>query len=236
MDNQEDHENPEQFAGRLGLKFSNVSLLSRALTHRSYLNENPHVLEDNERLEFLGDAVLNYFCASWLYHRFPEMKEGDLTALRAAIVRNEQLAEFARDIHLGRAVKMGRGEVDAGGRNRVILLGSVFEALLGALYLDGGIAAVSDFLIPLLAKTIPVLLSHLHTIDPKSRLQEYIQAKGLGTPRYRTISTSGPLHQPVYTVEVFAGEEVLGQGRGTNKQAATKAAAEEAIKHLGIDD
>jgi len=236
MDNQEGHENPEQFATRLGLTFTNISLLARALTHRSYLNENPHVLEDNERLEFLGDAVLNYFCASWLYHRFPEMKEGDLTALRAAIVRNEQLAEFARDIHLGDVVKMGRGEVDAGGRNRVILLGSVFEALLGALYLDGGIPAVSDFFTPMLAKTIHLLLTHLHTIDPKSRLQEYIQAKGLGTPRYRTINTSGPLHQPVYTVEVFAGDEVLGQGRGTNKQSATKAAAEEALKHLGLND
>lgn len=236
MDKQEENETPEEFAVRLGLAFTNLSLLTRALTHRSYLNENPYVLEDNERLEFLGDAVLNYLCASWLYHRFPEMAEGDLTALRAAIVRNEQLAEFARHIRMGEAVKMGRGEVEAGGRNRIILLGSVFEALLGALYLDGGIEAVSNFFVPLLGKTVPYLLANLHTIDPKSRLQEHIQSKGLGTPRYRTISTSGPLHQPVYTVEVFIGEEVLGQGEGTNKQAATKAAAEEALKHLGVND
>ncbi len=236
MDKQEENETPEDFAVRLGLVFTNLSLLARALTHRSYLNENPYVLEDNERLEFLGDAVLNYLCASWLYHRFPEMAEGDLTALRAAIVRNEQLAEFARHIHLGEAVKMGHGEVEAGGRNRVILLGSVFEALLGALYLDGGIEAVSNFFIPLLGKTVPHLLANLHLIDPKSRLQEHIQSKGLGTPRYRTINTSGPLHQPVYTVEVYIGEEVLGLGEGTNKQAATKAAAEEALKHLGVND
>lgn len=236
MENQEENETPEEFARHNGLSFSNISLLTRALTHRSYLNENPHVLEDNERLEFLGDAILNYLCASWLYHHFPEMSEGNLTALRAAVVRNEQLAEFARCINLGNAVKMGRGEVEAGGRSRVILLGSVFEALLGALYLDGGIETVRDFILPLIEKAVPHLLVNLHTIDPKSRLQEYIQSKGLGTPRYRTISTSGPLHQPVYTVEVYASDEVLGQGTGSNKQAATKVAAEEALKHLGIHD
>src|SRR5512143_1533712 len=131
---------------RLGLPFSNISLLTRALTHRSYVNENPTSVEDNERLEFLGDAVLDFVVGAWVYHHCPEMAEGDLTRMRSALVRNEQLAEFARQLDLGRAMRMGRGEAASGGRDRDNLLGSTFEALIGAIYLDAGLSAVDRFM------------------------------------------------------------------------------------------
>ncbi len=228
-------ESPSEFAIRLNLSFVNLSLLTRALTHRSYLNEHPHALEDNERLEFLGDAVLSFITAAWLYHHFPEMAEGELTSMRAALVRNDQLADFAREIDLGNAILMGRGELDSGGRDRSILLGSVFEAILGAIYLDGGIEEASKFVVPKLEKAIRHVLVNKHALDPKSHLQEYTQSKSLGTPQYRTISTSGPLHQPTYMVEVLVGDEVYGTGTGSSKQAATKSAAESALKRLSLN-
>jgi len=179
--------------------------------------------------------VLNFLVASWLYHRFPEMSEGKLTTLRAALVRNEQLAEFARQMDLGQAVLLGRGEIDAGGRERTILLGSVFEAVVGALYLDGGLEAVKRLIQPFLETAVQVILLHQRHVDPKSRLQEFTQSRGIGTPYYRTLSTSGPAHQPTYTVEVLIGDEVRGQGSGPSKQAATKTAAEDALQRMGVD-
>ena len=125
-----------EVAGRLGVQFNDLRLLTRALTHRSYLNEHPEAIEDNERLEFLGDAVLDFLVASWLYHRFPEMSEGDLTRLRSALVRTEQLAEFAEDFDLAPLMRLGRGEAEGGGRMRPALLCATFEAFVGALYLD----------------------------------------------------------------------------------------------------
>src|SRR5512136_1474202 len=124
-------ESPLEFSQRMGVKFNNIGLLTRALTHRSYFNEHKDAIEDNERLEFLGDAVLDFMVAAWLYHRFPEMAEGQLTRLRAALVGNEQLAEFAQSINLGSAMRLGHGEAENGGRDRLHLLGSTFEALVG---------------------------------------------------------------------------------------------------------
>src|SRR5512141_1571537 len=135
---------------RLSLPFTNLSLLTRALTHRSYVNENPHSTEDNERLEFLGDAVLDLIVGAWVYNRFPEMPEGDLTKMRSALVRNDQLATFARSIELGRALRLGRGELSTGGNKRDGLLGSAFEALIGALFIDAGLGAVEAFVHPFL--------------------------------------------------------------------------------------
>ena len=129
-------ESPQKLAKRLNVQFLNFALLNKALTHRSYLNENPDSLEDNERLEFLGDAVLDFLVGAWLYHNYPEMAEGELTRLRSALVRTEQLAEFAKKINLGAALRLGRGEGLGGGRDRQVLLCGVFEALVGALYLD----------------------------------------------------------------------------------------------------
>src|SRR5512143_1383664 len=143
-------ESPREFSQRLKLPFSDYLLLSRALTHRSYLNEHPEALEDNERLEFLGDAVLDFLVGAWLYNHFPEMAEGELTRLRSALVRTEQLAEFAQQIALGSAMRLGRGEAEGGGRERLALLCATFESLIGALFLDGGIEAVSKFVEPML--------------------------------------------------------------------------------------
>ena len=145
-----DFEPASDLSRRLGLRFSNLSMLTRALTHRSYVNENPNAVEDNERLEFLGDAVLDFIVGAWVYNRFPEMPEGDLTKMRSALVRNEQLAEFARHLNLGPALRLGRGEFASGGGQRDGLLGSAFEALIGALYLDSGLKAVEEFVKPLL--------------------------------------------------------------------------------------
>ncbi len=137
-------ESAQDFARRLNLNFQNLMLLQRALTHRSYLNEHPEAIEDNERLEFLGDAVLDFLVGAWLYNRFPEMKEGDLTRLRSALVRTEQLADFAASFGFGSSLRLGRGESLAGGRGRKAMLCAAFEAVVGALYLDSGFRGCSQ--------------------------------------------------------------------------------------------
>lgn len=217
---------------RLGVPFSNLSLLTRALTHRSYVNENPNSTQDNERLEFLGDAVLDFIVGAWVFHRFPEMPEGDLTKMRSALVKNEQLAVFARKLELGRAILLGRGEYASGGHHRDALLGSAFEAVIGALYLDSGLGAVESFVTPLLDGARESILNELH--DPKSHLQEWAQSQKMGTPRYNTVSFSGPDHARIFEVEVEVAGEVRGRGTGSSKHAAEQAAAQNALENLGI--
>ena len=172
----------QAFAQGLDLEFNDPLLLTRALTHRSYLNENPESLEDNERLEFLGDAVLDFLVGAWLYNRFPEMPEGNLTRLRSALVRTENLAQFAGEIKLGDVMLLGHGESEGGGRERPALLCATFEALIGALYIDKGIEAVTVFINPLLESATQQILSGNRDKDPKSMLQEWAQSQGLGTP------------------------------------------------------
>lgn len=216
---------------RLGLSFSNLALLTHALTHRSYVNEYSAV-EDNERLEFLGDAVLDFIVGAWVYNRFPEMPEGDLTKMRSALVRNEQLAKFARKLDLGRALRLGRGEASSGGHTRDNLLGSAFEALIGALYLDAGLGAVDTFVIPILEDAREIILNEIY--DPKSQLQEWTQSQKLGSPRYRVIGASGPDHAVVFEMVVEVAGEVKGHGAGTSKSYAEHAAAQNALTHLGL--
>jgi ribonuclease-3 len=227
-------ESPIDFKTRLGIPFRDILLLSRALTHRSYLNEHPEALEDNERLEFLGDAVLDFLVGAWLYNHFPEMAEGELTRLRSALVRTEQLAEFARKIDLGNAMRLGRGEAAAGGGNRPALLCGTFEALIGALYLDLGMDEVRAFLETILKETTDDILLTRKEQDPKSIFQEWAQSQGFGPPNYRTVSTSGPDHNRLFEVEVWVGEKRYGFGKGHSKQAATKAAAKDAIITLDL--
>ena len=217
---------------RLGLPIKNLSLLTRALTHRSFVNENPNTVEDNERLEFLGDAVLDFIVGAWVYHHFPEMPEGDLTKMRSAIVRNDQLARYARSIKLGGALRLGRGELSTGGSERDGLLGSVFEALVGALYLDCGMSAVEAFVHPLLEKSQDYILAEIH--DPKSVLQEWAQAEKLGAPQYTTISSIGPDHAKVFEVEVRIQGVAYGRGHGSSKHVAARIAAQTALEALGI--
>lgn len=213
---------------RLALSFSNLALLTRALTHRSYVNENPSVFEDNERLEFLGDAVLDFIVGEWAFHRFPEMPEGNLTKIRSFLVRNEKLAEFARKLDLGSALRLGRGEKSNGGHFRESVLGSAFEALIGAIYLDSDIEKVKRFVIPLLESIQESMLNEIE--DPKSELQELTQALKLGMPGYRIISKTGPDHARIYEVEVQVAGEVYGRGTGTSISLAERSAAQEALK------
>ncbi|MBM3145883.1 MAG: ribonuclease III [Chloroflexi bacterium] len=230
-----EQESPRALAERLGIEFSDYRLLNRALTHRSYLNENPGALEDNERLEFLGDAVLDFLVGAWLYNRFPEMSEGQLTRMRSALVRTEQLAAFARKLDLGPAMRLGFGEAESGGRTRPALLCATFEALVGAIYVGAGIPVVREFVEPLLEGIAHKIYASGGMLDPKSRLQEWAQANSNGAPSYRTISESGPDHAKVFVVEVFINGNSYGIGSGYSKQSAAKAAAGEALFKLGVD-
>lgn len=228
-------ETPEQFAHRLNLPFSSLLLLSRALTHRSYLNEHPEALEDNERLEFLGDAVLDFLVGAWLYNRYPEMQEGDLTRLRSALVRTEQLAEFASQLGFGAALHLGRGESQAGGRKRLALLCATFEAVIGALYLDAGMEAVQRFIEPLLEPASEQVVFSNHELDAKSHLQEVVQAKGLNPPQYRTAASYGPEHSKTFRVEVLISGQVVAEGVGSSKQIAAQEAARSALTSLNLE-
>lgn len=227
-------ESPAQLARRLGLHFSNNLLLNRALTHRSYLNEHNEALEDNERLEFLGDAVLDFIVGAWLYNRYPEMPEGDLTRMRSSLVYTEQLANFARKIGLGWAMRLGRGETQAGGRERPALLCDTYEALIGAIYLDKGIDAVITFISPMLEEAAEEILANHGIEDPKSLFQEWAQSQGYQTPYYVTRGAVGPDHSKIFEVDVVTDNQVYGTGSGPSKQSAAKAAARDALAHVGM--
>jgi ribonuclease-3 len=226
-------ETPTEFNQRIGLRFTNLALLTRALTHRSFINENPDTVEDNERLEFLGDAVIDFVVGAWLYHHFPEMTEGDLTLVRTALVRTEQLAEFARNIDLGDAIRLGQGEIVSGGRSRKALLCAGFEALVGAYYLDQGIEAVERFLEPFLVEAVGVILIDGRPRDPKSLLQEWTQARGYSPPIYQTIKETGPDHEKIFEVQVNIPDIITGTGTGNSKREASKQAAKQALEKLG---
>ncbi|MBX3082832.1 MAG: ribonuclease III [Anaerolineae bacterium] len=220
-------------AERFGVRFNDLGLLQRALTHRSYLNEHPDLrLEDNERLEFLGDAVLDFIVAEFLYERFPGLREGHLTRLRAGLVRNDTLAILAQKIGIGEMLLLGKGEEDGGGRARSSNLGSAFEAFAGALYLDQGLDVVRTFVKPLFDPSLEVMLREQSDKDAKSRLQEWAQAHVGETPQYRTVSISGPDHQREFTLEVLVGGDRYGIGTGRNKQSAAQAAANDALTTL----
>ena len=234
LDSQSGTESAADLSERLGLRFANLHLLVRALTHRSYVNENQNALEDNERLEFLGDAVLDFVVGAWVYNHFPEMQEGDLTRMRSALVRTDTLAEFARRLDLGSALRLGRGELASGGSQRDNLLCATFEALVGAVYLDAGIPVVETFVEPLLSDISSKVISQEEIYDPKSTLQEWAQSNKLGTPRYTTVDSSGPDHAKVFTIEVRVNDKVVGRGEGTSKQAAAQMAAQAALESLGL--
>jgi ribonuclease-3 len=217
----------------LKLSFSDKALLQRALTHRSYINENPdYALEDNERLEFLGDAVLDFVTAEYLYDHFPEMAEGRLTNLRSALVRTEQLGEFANRVRLGDFLLLGRGEDESGGRERLTLLCDAFEAVVGALYLDQGLAVTRKFICGFIEPALHEILNSETDKDAKSRLQELAQSHYRLTPTYRTIKEQGPDHAKEFTVEAVIGKKIYGRGIGFSKQAAAQEAARAALEVL----
>ncbi len=212
--------------------FNNPDLLQHALTHSSFANENSEndAFADNERLEFLGDAILDFVSASWLFETYPQLDEGRLTSIRAALVRVSTLADFARQINMPEYLRLGKGEVDTGGRNRSNILGDAFEALIGALYLDQGIETAKVFIIPFLKVAADEILNDNRDRDAKSRLQEWSQAELSITPRYKLAGTEGPDHAKRFRVEVWLGDRVAAVGIGSSKQLAEQMAAKEAIE------
>ena len=217
----------------LKIDISDYGLVETALTHRSYLNENPEVTEDNERLEFLGDAVVDLLVAEYLYRRFPEMPEGEMTALRAAVVREEGLAHFARQWQLDVWLRLGLGEEATGGRERATTLCATFEAVIGALYLDVGLAAVRPLIEKMIEPALQTILRDSLHKDARSEFQAWAQGKYNITPRYQVVSTDGPEHARQFTMQVTVGEEVWGTGAGKSKQLAAQAAAAEAMRRAG---
>ncbi len=217
----------------VGFTFNDKSLLTRALTHRSYLNENPDLpYLDNERLEFLGDAILDFVAAEYLYHRYPEMNEGDLTSLRAALVKGETLARFAQEMGLPSHLLMSHGEDLAGGRTRSPLLAGAFEAIVGALYLDQGMQAARDFVLRFITSEAERIHQQRLDRDAKSLLQELSQGHLQATPQYRLVETHGPDHAKEFTLEVVLKGQVYGRGTGRSKQIAEQQAARVALDAL----
>jgi len=216
----------------LGMHFQNPELLNLALTHRSYIYETSGAGQSsNERLEFLGDSILAFISADFLYRTFPDLTEGELTDVRAVLVRTETLAKFAREIELGNYLRMGKGDQTASSGQRV--LASAFEALLGAIYLDQGLTTVQQFLLPRLEPLARNSVTKRLFKDNKSLFQELAQAHESITPSYRLISQEGPSHNRVFTVEVLLGDQVAGTGQGRNKQTAEQEAAHAALLNRG---
>ncbi len=216
----------------IGVTFTNKDLLQQVFIHRSYLNEHPGCrLGHNERLEFLGDAVLELVVTEFLFNTYPN-PEGELTNWRSALVRGQHLAEICGELDLGRWLLLSHGEEKSGGKARQILLANMFEALLGAIYLDGGLVTAGEFIQKhITVKLTQILEQELH-IDPKSKLQEITQAKQGITPHYVVLSEEGPDHAKQFTVGVFLNKTKLAEAAGSSKQTAEQAAAAAALQHV----
>jgi ribonuclease-3 len=210
----------------LDTKYKNPELLSLALIHRSYLNENrSRGLVSNERLEFLGDAVLELWTTEKLYHLFPLLPEGDLTNLRSLIVCTESLANVANNINLGQFIQLSRGEESHGGRQNQSILADALESVIGSVYLDQGSKAVDKLLNFLLHDQIDQVSKQKIFKDPKSMFQEIAQSKRGLTPHYETIKETGPDHQKIFEVAAYIGTDLIAQGKGNSKQKAEESAA-----------
>lgn len=211
--------------------FKDENLLKLALTHRSYLNENPDSKESNERVEFLGDAILSFLVSRFLYKTFPDKPEGYLTNLRTKLVQTATLGRLSKELNVGDKLLLSRGEEASGGRTNTSLLANAFEAILGALLLDSGLPACESFLEKMLIGRYEELLA-VSPKDTKSELQEKVQSQGHPSPLYETISAEGPDHAKIFTVVVKVDSKPLGTGSGKSKQEAEQKAAEDALKKL----
>lgn len=211
--------------------FKNKNLLTKALTHKSWVNENKDKRESNERLEFLGDAVLEIIVSDALFREFPDKEEGYLTSLRANLVNTVNLAKVAENLNLGKDLFLSKGEEETGGRNNTSLLADTVEAIIGAIYIDQGLKEASEFIKENLLNEIPQKIKE-PLKDAKSRLQEFVQAKGYPAPRYRVIREKGPDHSKTFVVEVNVNDKIWGTGKGKNKAEAAQNAAEKALLDL----
>ncbi len=217
----------------IGITFTDKGLLEQAFNHRSFLNENKgKFFSSNERLEFLGDAVLELTTSEFLFHELPQKPEGELTSLRSSLVKTETLASVARELNLGIYLKMSKGEEQTGGRTNASLLANTVEALIGAIYLDQGFTASRHFAQKYIFVKLPQILRLNLYRDFKSTLQETVQAQGKTTPVYETLSAVGPDHHKVFTISAIVDGHTLGQGTGPSKQKAEQAAAAAALEKI----
>ena len=223
--------NFSKFEEKIGVKFKDKNLLRQAFIHRSYLNENPSLgLEQNERLEFLGDAVLELAITEYLYEKYPKKTEGEMTALRAALVNSITLSEAASELNIGDFMLLSKGEAKSLGKARQYILANAFEALIGAIYLNGGYEETFDFLEKNLFGKIEEVIEKKLWIDAKSLFQEKAQELESVTPAYKVLAESGPDHEKVFTIGVFLGDELITDGYGASKQEAEQDAARKALK------
>jgi ribonuclease-3 len=221
---------------KLGHHFADRSLIETALTHRSHAyRSGQERLQSNERLEFLGDSVLGLIVNDYLFRRYPDLSEGELTKMKSLVVSRAVLSRAAESLQLGRHLILAPGEVDAGGRNRASILSDAFEAVLGALYLDGGLGPVQSFVQRELLSSLEQTLTDHQLANYKSLLQEKVQAQLKSPPRYKVTSTSGPDHAKRFVVEVVVRGRVLGRGEGNSKKLAEQRAAREALRAVEKD-
>jgi ribonuclease-3 len=224
-----------EFQKEIGVEFNDMTLLERAFTHRSYLNEHPKLgLEHNERIEFLGDAVLELVVTDFLYRTYPN-PEGDLTNWRSALVKTESLASVALELNLSRFFKLSRGEAKGNARSHGLISANSVEALIGAIYLDQGYGAADKFITKYIISRLAHILEVGSWVDPKSKFQEMAQDRYGLTPNYQVLSEEGPDHDKVFTVGVFVGDRLCGKGQGSSKQSAQQVAAAIALKEI-IDE
>lgn len=221
------------FETQIDYKFNDKSLLSLALTHSSYANENKKSNGYNERLEFLGDSVLSIIVSKYLFENFPKMPEGELSKTRAALVCEKSLAGFAREINLGSVLLLGKGEALNGGGDRDSILADAFEALIAALYLDGGIDVARKFVLEFISKQMEERKTTSVFVDYKTELQEIIQQNKEEKVSYVVVNESGPAHNKSFTVEVHLNSNVIGRGIGKSKKLAEQMAAKEALELMG---
>lgn len=223
-----------ELQARLKLEFNDMSLLERAFIHRSYLNEHPKLgLEHNERLEFLGDAVLELVVTDFLYRNY-QNPEGDLTNWRSALVKTESLSAVAEKLELGQYLKLSRGEAKGNDRSRALISANCVEALIGAIYLDQGYEAAKDFISDYIIANLPHILKNGTWVDPKSKFQELAQEREGQTPVYKVLEESGPDHDKIFIMGVYVGDQLRGKGQGSSKQAAQQVAAANALKTYTI--
>jgi ribonuclease-3 len=215
----------------LGIPAELGAVHEAALTHRSFAFEQAEPVEHNERLEFLGDAILGAVVTDIIYTRYPALSEGEMARLRASVVNTAALADVARSLGIGQHLRLGRGEELSGGRNKSSLLADAFEALVGAVYLDGGIAEARRVLEPIFAELISGASAAAERYDVKTALQEMVVRERAVFPSYRIAST-GPDHEKQFTAHVYVGDELLGEGRGSSKKEAEQNAARQALGHL----
>jgi ribonuclease-3 len=218
---------------KLGIQFQNPQLLQTAFIHRSHLNEAKHLRTSNERLEFLGDAVLSFLTSEFLYKTYPEYPEGTLTNIRSSLVKTQSLAEVAKKLELGDLLMLSHGEEASGGRNNNSLLADAFEALLGALYLDQGVEPVRALLTTFLFSETASIVQNKSYVDYKSLFQEIVQQESRVSPTYQVIKSEGPDHAKTFWVSATVGGVSRGEGKGHSKQEAEQHAAKNALEKMG---